>query len=48
MTEEKCNKCGRELEYSKLLDCLRCPDCTDSKLATEFFFPRLVKLWSEK
>lgn len=28
-----CGKCGYELEYSKLLECYRCPKCTDGKIA---------------
>lgn len=27
-----CKKCGREYEYSALLQAMRCPKCTDEKL----------------
>lgn len=30
--ETYCKKCGTPYEYSKLLQCLRCPKCTDKKI----------------
>lgn len=50
MTEEKptCKKCGREMEYSALLDCMCCPVCTRDKVVREFFIPKLLKEYDNK
>lgn len=45
---KKCNNCGGTLEYSKLLECLRCPTCTDKKLVEEFFMSQMLKLMQDQ
>ena len=31
--ETFCKKCGTPYEYSRFLGCMRCPKCTDKKIA---------------
>ena len=43
---KKCNECGQEYEYSKLLECDIC-QCTKDKLVQTYFMPKLLKEWDK-
>jgi len=47
ISKNTCSKCGTQYEYSKLLDAMRCPKCTDEKLVKEFFLPKILKMMNQ-